>query len=74
MKGRGSRDPDAGREPGGRRSASVPNRKVEDRADYGRATGQFERRTDRVHTLRGGSALTCIADARRSRSSTSNES
>ena len=27
---------------------SVPNREVEDRADYGRAAGQFERRTDRV--------------------------
>jgi len=34
----------AGRAAGSRPSA--PNRKVEDRADYGRAAGQFERRTD----------------------------
>jgi hypothetical protein len=36
----------ATRAAGGR--PSVPNREVEDRADYGRAAGQFERRTDHV--------------------------
>ena len=42
MKGRGL---GAGVRTGGGRP-SVPNRKAEDRADYGRAIGQFERRTD----------------------------
>jgi hypothetical protein len=47
MKGRvGSGGPDTGLEPGGRKSALRPNRTFEDRADYGRAAGQFERRTD----------------------------
>ena len=48
MKGRGGGDPD-GCDPSlaGSRS-SVPNRRFEDRADYSRAAGQFERRTDDV--------------------------
>ena len=47
MKGRAApavRTPGAGRAAGSRPSA--PNREVEDRADDGRAAGQFERRTD----------------------------
>jgi hypothetical protein len=47
MKGRGAPTTRTARirEVAGSRS-SVPNRKREDRADYGRAAGQFERRTD----------------------------
>ena len=49
MKGRGRRGPDAGRASRAAGSRpSVPNREVEDRADYSRAAGQFERRTDHV--------------------------
>jgi transposase len=52
MKGRGRSDP-LGVDPvGGRKSVLRPESQLEDRADDGRAIGQFERRTDMTNATR----------------------